>query len=159
MCEDPTEEDKRWFPDVVGKDWIEQFNYIYKNFRDDSFVLQYLSPKVIREMGLFTINDDDDETRLIVDSIHNERGYKKVRESLSQMYNRDYYIPNLQVYDVDVRGDRCLTLAYYPNSKRELDRESARDTLECIRYIWGYHTKLVSMNERGGRELIFDLIQ
>ena len=65
MCEDQTEEDKRWFPDVVGKDWIEQFNYIYKNFRDDSFVLQYLSPKVIREMGLFTINDDDDETRLI----------------------------------------------------------------------------------------------
>ena len=159
MCENPTEEDKLWFPDLVGKDWIEQFNYIYQNFRDDSFVLQYLSPKVIREMGLFTINDDDNERKLSVDSIHNERGYRRVRESLSQMYNRDYYLPNLQVYDVDVKGDRCLTLAHYPYNRRELDRGSARDTLEYVRHIWGYRTKLVSIGPEGGREMLFDLIQ
>jgi spore cortex formation protein SpoVR/YcgB (stage V sporulation) len=159
MCENPTDEDRHWFPDVVGKDWIEQFNYIYQNFRDDSFVLQYLSPKVMRDMKLFTINDDDNENRLLVDSIHNGRGYRRLRESLSQMYNRDYMLPNIQVLDVDVKGDRCLTLAYYPYDGRGLDRSSTRDTLECVKHIWGYHTKLVSVDRLGGRELIYDLIQ
>ena len=113
----------------------------------------------MRDMKLFTINDDDNENRLLIDNIHNERGYKRLRESLSKMYNRDYTLPNIQVFDVDVKGDRCLTLAYYPYDGRELNRSSARETLECVRHIWGYHTKLVSLDSNGSKSLIFDLIQ
>ena len=159
MCEDPTEEDKHWFPDVVGKDWVEQFNYIYKNFRDDSFILQYLSPKVIREMKLFTIEDSDEENRLVVDSIHNERGYKRVRESLSRMYDRSYRVPNIQVAEVDVKGDRCLSLNFYSYDGIQLEHQEAKDTLECIKFIWGYRTKLTEVTPSGGRTLIMDLIQ
>ena len=50
ICQEPTAEDKKWFPNLIGKDWLEQVHYVMENFRDDSFILQYLSPKVIRDM-------------------------------------------------------------------------------------------------------------
>ena len=159
MCEDPTEEDREWFPNVVGKDWVEQFNYIYKNFRDDSFILQYLSPKVIRDMKLFTIEDDDKENRLLVESIHNQRGYKRVRESLSKMYGWHSGVPNIQVGEVDVKGDRCLSLNFYSYDGIQLEHHEAKDALECVKYIWGYRTKLIEITPTGERTLIMDLIQ
>ena len=46
ICEEPTDEDKEWFPDFAGKDWLETLHYAMKNYRDESFVLQFLSPKM-----------------------------------------------------------------------------------------------------------------
>jgi spore cortex formation protein SpoVR/YcgB (stage V sporulation) len=61
MSLNPTEEDKKWFPEIAGKgNWAETFRYIVENFKDETFVLQYLSPKVIRDMKLFSIVDEHD---------------------------------------------------------------------------------------------------
>ena len=44
ICEQPTEEDKHWFPDFAGADWLETLHFAMKNFKDESYVLQFLSP-------------------------------------------------------------------------------------------------------------------
>src|SRR5690606_32270880 len=46
ICEAPTEEDRLWFPDMAGGDWLDAVHFAMENFKDESFILQYLSPKV-----------------------------------------------------------------------------------------------------------------
>jgi hypothetical protein len=58
-----------------------------RNFKDESFVAQFLSPKVMRDFRLFAILDDDKDARLKVSAIHDEAGYRRVREILSDNYN------------------------------------------------------------------------
>ena len=72
-------------------------------------------------MKLFVIDDTQEKEHYEVSAIHNDRGYKKVRESLSEFYNRSRYVPDIQVYNVDVYGDRTLTLEYTPVSEKDLD--------------------------------------
>ncbi|PMY01304.1 SpoVR family protein, partial [Pseudomonas sp. GW460-13] len=44
MCENPTEEDYRWAPEFAGSDWRKTLDFAMKNFKDESFLLQFLSP-------------------------------------------------------------------------------------------------------------------
>jgi hypothetical protein len=151
MSLDPTPEDLQWFPDIAGKgDWKEQFLYIVENFKDETFVLQYLSPKVMRDMRLFEISDESTSNFYKVSSIHNEKGYKKVRQSLSEFYNRSRYVPDIQVYNVDVYGSRSLTLEYTPLDGRELDANEVDKVLPHIKYLWGFPVKVV---QRGQEKL------
>jgi stage V sporulation protein R len=144
MSLNPTKEDLEWFPKIAGKgNWVENFNYIVENFKDETFVLQYLSPKVIRDMKLFEIDDKIENNYYEVSSIHNEGGYKKVRESLSQSYNRSRYVPDIQVYDVDIFGDRTLTLEHIPINKRGLDSNEVVKVLPHVEFLWGFPVRII----------------
>ncbi|NLC01471.1 MAG: SpoVR family protein, partial [Pseudomonas formosensis] len=112
MCENPTEEDRRWFPDIAGSDWLETLKFAMRTFKDESFILQYLSPRVIRELKLFAIVDDEQNDFLEVAAIHDDSGYRRVRELLAAQYNLGNNEPNIQVWEVDRRGDRSLTLRH-----------------------------------------------
>ncbi len=83
------DEDRHWFPDIAGGDWQPVLDFAMRNFKDESFIAQYLSPRLIREFHLFAIADHEDEDALMVDSIHNEHGYRRVRQLLAQQYDRD----------------------------------------------------------------------
>jgi len=151
MSLNPTKEDLDWFPDIAGKgNWAEQFRYIVENFTDETFVLQYLSPKVMRDMRLFEITDERDSNVYKVSSIHNEKGYKSVRQSLSEFYNRSRYVPDIQVYNVDVYGNRSLTLEYTPIDGKELDSNEVDKVLPHIKHLWGFPVKIV---QRGVEKL------
>ncbi len=150
MSLNPTKEDLEWFPKIAGKgNWAENFKYIVENFKDETFVLQYLSPKVIRDMKLFEIDDKMENSYYEVSSIHNENGYKKVRESLSQSYNRSRYVPDIQVYDVDIFGDRTITLEYTPINNKGLDYNDIKKVLPHVEYLWGFPVKIME----NGKEL------
>jgi stage V sporulation protein R len=156
ICQEPTPEDKLWFPDLIGKNWLEQVNYVMKNYRDDSFILQYLSPKVIRDMKLFTIVDDEDEDEYEIGAIHNERGYKKVREHLSTQYEPSFHVPAIQVTKVDLHQTSKLYLTHFIQKDRRLDPENTKATLEHIRYLWGFPVELHSKNKLGINENTFE---
>lgn len=144
MALNPTDEDREWFPDIAGNpNWQETFRYIVENFKDETFILQYLSPKVIRDMKLFEVDDREDSRFYEISSIHNERGYKKVRKSLSESYNRSNYIPDVQVYDVDVYGDRTLTLSYTSINKKDLNLHEIDKVLDHVRFLWGFPVRII----------------
>jgi spore cortex formation protein SpoVR/YcgB (stage V sporulation) len=156
ICQNPTQEDKYWFPNLAGKDWLEEVHYAMQNFRDDSFILQYLSPKVIRDMKLFVVADNEDDDDYEVSAIHNERGYRRVRESLSNQYMREFYVPDIQVDRVDLHATSKLHLVHRVINERSLHNEEAKDTLEHIRYLWEFPVQLVSKNKLGINDKIFE---
>ena len=146
MCESPTDEDKHWFPDIAGSDWLKTLDFAMRNFKDESFILQYLSPKVIRDLKLFSIKDDDQAEHYQITGIHNEEGYRYVREQLSLQYNLSMKEPNIQIWDVDLRGDRSLTLRHIPHQRIPLD-DSAENVLKHVHRLWGFDVHLYSVDE------------
>lgn len=146
ICENPTDEDKRWFPEIAGSDWLETLHFAMRNFKDESFILQFLSPKVIRDLKLFCILDDDDNPVIEVAAIHDEEGYHQVREQLAAQYNLGNREPNIQVYDVDVRGDRSMTLRHDQFNRLPLG-ESTNEVLRHIHRLWGFDVRLHSYRD------------
>lgn len=148
ICEDPTPEDEHWFPDLVNTNWINAVDFAMRNYKDESFIAQYLSPKVIRDLKLFAILNDNAQPEMEVIEIHDESGYKKIRELLSQQYNISISEPNIQVYNVDKRGDRSLTLRHIRKDNRPLDFEDANSVMRYLHQIWGFKVKLESINDQ-----------
>jgi stage V sporulation protein R len=87
ICEHPEDEDRQWFPEIAGSDWLETLDHAMRNFKDESFVGQFLSPQLMREFRLFGILDDEKENELEVSAIHDEQGYRHLREALSRQYD------------------------------------------------------------------------
>ncbi len=148
ICEQPTEEDRRWFPDFAGSDWLTTLDHAMRNFKDESFVGQFLSPKVMRDFRLFAIRDDEEESELEVSAIHDDSGYRSLRESLSRQYDISCREPDIQVWNVDVRGDRSLTLRHTQRNNLVL-REDAQEVLKHVARLWGFDVHLESVNSRG----------
>jgi len=148
ICENPTDEDRYWFPDIAGSDWRSTLDFAMRNFKDESFILQFLSPRVIRDLKLFSIIDDDREAHIEVGAIHDEQGYRAVREALAEHYNLGSREPNIQVHSVNLRGDRSLTLHHSRHDRKPLD-ESAQEVLRHLHRLWGFEVRLYSIeNER-----------
>jgi spore cortex formation protein SpoVR/YcgB (stage V sporulation) len=155
MSLEPTEEDKKWFPDIAGKgDWPEVFRYIVENFKDETFVLQYLSPKVIRDMRLFSVEDNEEDDHYKIEAIHDDEGYRTVRKSLADNYNRSRYIPDVQVYDVDIHGDRTLTLSYTSTNGKDINLHNIDEVLEAVSVLWGFDVRLIQNDD--DNNLIWD---
>jgi stage V sporulation protein R len=146
ICEQPTDEDRHWFPDIAGSDWIKTLDFAMRNFKDESFIAQYLSPRLIREFKLFSVLDDDTQEQLEISNIHDDRGYRYIRQSLADQYNLGSREPNIQVYNVNRRGDRSLTLRHTQYSRRPL-AESAEQVVRHIARLWGFTVRLESVAE------------
>ncbi|MFP4094449.1 MAG: SpoVR family protein [Cyclobacteriaceae bacterium] len=149
ICQAPTEEDRKWFPNLIGKDWLDEVHYAMENFRDDSFIEQYLSPKVIRDMRLFAVFDDEDNDFYEIEAIHNERGYRKIRELLSRQYDRANRVPDIQVESVDLHKTSKLNLIHYIHEERLLDEDEAESTVRHVRDLWEFPVELHSRNRAG----------
>ena len=148
MCEQPTDEDRHWFPGVAGRDWLETLDHAMRNFKDESFVGQYLSPNLMREFRLFSIVDDEKQEKLEVSAIHDEAGYRRVREALSHQYDLGGREPNIQVWSVNRRGDRSLTLRHTQHNDRPL-HDGAQEVLKHVARLWGFGVHLESVNAAG----------
>jgi stage V sporulation protein R len=148
ICENPTDEDRAWFPAMAGSDWLETLDHAMRNFKDESFIGQYLSPKLMRDFRLFSIVDDEKESELEVAAIHDESGYRAVREALSHQYDLGSREPNIQVWSVNLRGDRSLTLRHTQHNDRPL-HDAAQEVLKHVARLWGFGVHLDSVNGQG----------
>ncbi len=147
ICENPTKEDKTWFPDIAGSPWLETMDFAMRNFKDESFISQFLSPKVIRDLKLFSIHDDDHKDEMVVNNIHNKDGYQQIRELLSDHYNLSFIDPNIQIYNVDTKGDRSLTLRYTQTKRRPLEGTSTDEVLKHLHALWGFPIHLETIDD------------
>jgi spore cortex formation protein SpoVR/YcgB (stage V sporulation) len=145
ICDEPTAEDREWFPDIAGAPWRDVLSHAMRDFKDESFVLQFLSPKVMRDMHLFAIVDDDRESAYEVTAIHDTSGYRRVRELLASQYNLGDREPNIQIVKADVRGDRSLTLRHAQHQRRPLDEASSDAVMRHLHRLWGFPVRLESL--------------
>jgi len=153
ICEAPTAEDREWFPDIAGQDWLKVLDFAMRNFKDESFIAQFLSPRVMREMRFFAVNDDDREETLEISAIHEEAGYLALRQALADQYNLGSREPNIQVVNVDRRGDRSLTLRHSRYNRRPLG-DSVEEVLRHVRRLWGFDVRLEAVDEQGRVQLV-----
>ncbi len=155
ICQSPTDEDRAWLPDIAGSDWLETFDFAMRNFKDESFVAQFLSPRLMREFKLFAVQDDDSEDKMSVTAIHEEQGYRTLRERLSNQYNLGCREPNIQVWNVDFRGDRSLTLRYLPYNRRPL-ADSGAEVMKHVARLWGFAVRLETVEPDGTTSLTYE---
>ena len=147
VCEQPTEEDRLWFPELAGTDWVKQLDFAMRNFKDESFIAQYLSPQLIREMRLFAVADHAGVENLEIDSIHDDAGYRRVRRLLAEQHKRDGQVPDIQVARYDHGGDRSLTLQHRIFRSRPVAVDEAQETLKHLTRLWGFKVKLEGIGE------------
>jgi stage V sporulation protein R len=148
ICDKPTDEDRQWFPDLAGTPWLPALDHAMRNFKDESFIGQFLSPKLMRDFRLFSIRDDENEKELEISAIHDEAGYRQVRERLSHQYDLGSREPNIQVFNVNLRGDRSLTLRHFQHNDRPL-ADTAQQVLKHVARLWGFAVHLESANNAG----------
>lgn len=154
ICTEPTAEDRDWFPQIAGNgEWRETLLDAWANHRDESFILQYLSPALIRKLRLFLLTDSSSDNYLEVASIHNERGYQTVRAALARSYDIGANQQDIQVVDVNLLGDRQLRLQHNVKNGVLLEPGNRNATLKHIRHLWGYDVSLVGVDAETGEGL------
>ena len=153
ICTNPTEEDREWFnqPDAFtgetiagNRDPYSTLRHIWANYRDESFIAQYLSPAVIRQFRIFTVEDDQSKPAMRVAAIGvDERdSYRRIRTALSHRYDLSRLEPDIQAVDADLSGDRVLHLVHRTYDGIHLEEKTCRSVLGYAAALWGYPVKL-----------------
>jgi stage V sporulation protein R len=155
ICTEPTREDEEWFPELVGQDWRSMIKNAVSEYRDESFIEQFLSPTLMRYYKMFSV--DYDRTRGLVTEISDDRGFRALRQTLASSYNRINYIPEIVVKSANMKGDRTLTLEYRPFRNRSLHGPNARKTLEFVKLLWGYSVEIVTVDENGIQKVLYQV--
>ena len=126
----------------------DSLDFAMRNFKDESFIGQFLSPKLMRDFRLFAVRDEESESELEVSAIHDDSGYRQLRESLSRQYDLNHREPNIQVWSVNLRGDRSLTLRHTQHNNRPLHDDS-QEVLKHVARLWGFDVHLESVDSQG----------
>ena len=137
ICTTPTEEDREWFPNIVDKNWIDVCLDAVANYRDESFIRQFLSPTLIRKLKLFIVTDISTADHYTVNAIHDSLGYKIIREQLANSYEIDDWCPQIAVTKADIKGTRELSIRYKRINGRSLN-QSWKQVAMYIHKLWGY---------------------
>jgi len=151
---DPSAEDREWFPDIAGSgDPDAVLKDIWANYRDESFVGQFLSPRFIRSWKMFKLTDTEADPTIKVDAIHNERGYREIRRALGRHYDIGWQEPDIQIVDVDMTGDRRLILEHNVAHGIMLADGDVAKVLQHLANLWGYEVCLNEVSREGGSVL------
>jgi stage V sporulation protein R len=144
----PDDEDRQWFPEIAGTgDVMGVLRNIWANYRDESFIGQFLSPRLMRQLRMFHLHDDPEQRAGVrVDAIHDDRGYRRVRRELAKQYDVGYIDANIEVVDVDLAGDRRLMLRHAVVKGAQLNEADARRVLQHLADLWSYDVSLVEVD-------------
>jgi spore cortex formation protein SpoVR/YcgB (stage V sporulation) len=147
----PEDEDREWFPDIAGRgDAMGVLRDIWSNYRDESFVSQFLSPRLMRHMRMFHLHDDPADTDGIrVGAIHNEQGYRRIRRQLARQYDVGVVDANIEVVDVDLAGDRRLLLRHTVGNGALLNEVDAKRVVQHLANLWSYDVSLSEVDSSG----------
>jgi stage V sporulation protein R len=143
ICEEPTDEDREWFPDLIGKDWRDVVQEAAFEYRDESFIQQFLSPHLIRKWRFWTLDVDHLAEKGIVTEVSDARGYKNIREKLALYFARINWVPDISVYSAAMKKNRELVLEYKPYLERSLYEPYMIKTMKHVHQLWGYPVRLV----------------
>jgi stage V sporulation protein R len=145
---EPEPEDREWFPEIAGtQDVMATLRDIWANYRDESFISQFLSPHLMRRMRMFYLYDNPANSDGVrVNAIHNERGYRRVRRELARQYDIGFVDPNIEIVDVDLAGDRRLLLRHTTANGALLNEADAKLVLQHLADLWSYDVLLTEVD-------------
>jgi spore cortex formation protein SpoVR/YcgB (stage V sporulation) len=97
ICENPTQEDIDFLPQYANTDWVKSINSIVANYRDESFIREFLSPTIIRKFKLFSISTKEEMTKYEIGATHNVTNYELIRDKLATSYTWENYHPDILI--------------------------------------------------------------
>ena len=92
-----------------------------------------------------------------VGAIHDDAGYRFVREMLSRQYSLSERDPDIQVTNVDMTGDRALTLQHFIRDRKPLAQEY-KDVMKQLAWLWGFKVKLDGVSEDGSIQTLHEVM-
>jgi stage V sporulation protein R len=92
--------------------------------------------------------DDDMQETLEISAIHDDDGYKYLRERLAGQYNLGNREPNIQVWSVDMHGNRSLTLRHMQFQRRPLNQQT-EEVMKHVARLWGFDVYLDTVDAGG----------
>lgn len=126
-------EDNGWPGDIKkGKSGIEKIFEIRSADRDSSFLDQYLTEKLTRELGLFEHQARGSDR--VVTRMADRENWKDVKRTLVQSVSMGT-VPVIKVEDADYNNNRVLFLKHYHDG-RDLEMQYAEKTLQYVHQLW-----------------------
>ncbi|MEZ6088467.1 MAG: SpoVR family protein [Pirellulaceae bacterium] len=154
ICDHPDEEDRQWFPEIAGNGQsLATIRDAWIHYRDESFILQFLSPRLIRELRLFKVSDNADDIYMTVKAIHDESGYREVRRQLAAPYDLSKQEPEIQITDANLKGNRRLVLTHRVRDGKLLQKAEANRILRHLANLWGYRVRMVEVDAESHQTL------
>ncbi len=154
ICQSSEDEDRVWFPDIAGKGDAENvLKHAWANFRDESFISQFLSPHMIRHWRLFELYDCEGEEDIRVAAIHDEAGYRAIRRMLARHHDIAWQDPDIQIVDVDLDHDRKLILEHLVMDDVLLAHSDVEQVVQHLADLWGYEVVLTEINRSDAKTL------
>lgn len=141
ICTNPTDEDKFYSPNLIGKNWIEEVNFAAANFKDESFILQYLTPKLVRDFKLFKFEDNSHNPFWEIKATQDDQDFREIRTQLAEHYNIFNRVPLTYVEGTDLKGSRALYLVQKESINAQIEGNSALRVIELLKKIWPYPIK------------------
>jgi spore cortex formation protein SpoVR/YcgB (stage V sporulation) len=138
ICENPDEEDKKLFPTIAGTDWKKALFFAMENYNDSSFIMQYLSPKVVKKLGLAKITFS---STTAYNDLYNctetadEIDLDAIRLALSKNHEMDTMRPRIMGKVVKSNQIRTLSLDVPDNTE-------TGDLQKALKHLWGHHFTL-----------------
>lgn len=146
ICENPTDEDKEYMPNLIGKDWLETVKSMTANYKDSSFIANFLSPKVVRDLKLFILDDQKDSEYYSVSHTHDKIDFIDLRRKLSINSEWDHHFPSMQVVSFDPTKPTA-NLVYKDFLHRDLPETVANlATKRNLAHLLGFNITLKRSN-------------
>lgn len=142
ICISPDDEDRRWFPELCGQPWLETIKDIVANYRDESFILQFLSPKIARKFKLFSVHIKEGNGYVYVNETHDDDSFLNIRKSLAEQYDLSRSVPQIEIVKVDWKGDRWMNIEHITKNNQRLEYEDMKKTVNYIHKLWGFPVKM-----------------
>ncbi len=149
ICKDPTEEDKKWFPLFAGDpDWLGMVKHAVFSSSDETFIEQYLSPKAMRDMKMFAVEDQEKNGFIEITAIHAGDGFREMRNKLARDNRLFEKLPDISLHDYQDKTDRCLILRHKMINGRPLDEKDTVAVLEHMHRHWEHPIVIESVDEQ-----------
>ncbi len=144
ICENPTPEDLKHFPQLKGENWLEVLKDIRDNYKDSTFIAQWLSPKVARDLKLYVLNNDAQNTKhYTINAVSDDESFHQLKDALAKSYDMVSYYPDIRIKTVD--GSRVL-LMYNQYNDRGLEESEKHITCNHFGRLWGSNPEFVLSN-------------
>lgn len=136
ICLEPTDEDKIWFPEYAGNpDWVGEIKRAAYGYKDESFISQYLSPKVIRDYKFLHIRHDFEHRQIVMEDTHDEIGYGKIINQLSKQYDFFNKVPPMTAFTTGGQKEK-LRVNIIESDSRKVHMDNMESVQVYIEILW-----------------------
>lgn len=137
----PNNNDYELFPEIAGTlDWVKNIEYAMRNFNDSSFVMQYLSPTLIKDLKLYQMSFNrklfEDISEFKVDNIQSPFDFEKLRKRLASSYELYYNKPLISIDAFD-KTNAILDISYDNFNNRSMCEEDKSELIVYIQLLMG----------------------